>query len=454
MIHRVFLSIGSNVGKRRENLHKAIAALQKNLHIEQISKIYETQPWGFTDQPAFLNQVLSAETVLEPLELLAEVKNIEKEMGRTPTFRYGPRVIDIDILFFDDLVMDEESLSIPHPMITERAFVLVPLDEIAPQLIHPLLQQTIHDLVQYVDQQGILPLEESTLKEQPLAEKTILPFGTRTFIMGIINLTPDSFSGDGLMKKEDTIAAAVEQAIRFLEEGADILDLGAESSRPGSEPVSAVIELERLLPVLKQIVKLNSGAIISIDTYKASVAEQCLAAGATMINDIWGLKKDSELAKVTASYKVPIVLMHNRSHTDFLQKSKTLGAMYAGTAYQDLMGEICSDLQESIATAKSAGIRDQNIILDPGVGFGKTVEQNLSIIHHLKDMRKMGYPILLGVSRKSFIGYTLNLPPEERLEGTATAVALGIYNGADIIRVHDVGIMTRVAKMSDAIVRS
>ncbi len=287
-----------------------------------------------------------------------------------------------------------------------------------------------------------------------MAENPILPFGTRTFIMGIINLTPDSFSGDGLMKKEDMAAAAVEQAVRFLEEGADILDLGAESSRPGSEPVTAETELERLLPVLKQIVKLNSGAIISIDTYKAAVAERCLAAGATMINDIWGLKKDPELAKVTASYEAPIVLMHNRSHTDIFQKSKNLGAMYVGDVYQDLMGEICSDLQESIDTAKSAGIRDQDIILDPGVGFGKTVEQNLSIIQHLRDMRKMGYPILLGVSRKSFIGYTLDLPPEERLEGTAAAVALGINNGADIIRVHDVGVMARVAKMSDAIIRS
>jgi len=287
-----------------------------------------------------------------------------------------------------------------------------------------------------------------------MEEKPILPFGTRTFIMGIINLTPDSFSGDGLLKEDDMVAAAVEQAAQFVEEGADILDLGAESSRPGSEPVSAETELERLLPVLKQIVKLNTGAVISIDTYKAAVGEQCLAAGATMINDIWGLKKDPDLARVIASYKAPIILMHNRSHTDFFQKSKTLGAMYAGTAYQDLMGEICSDLQESIAIAKSAGIEDQNIILDPGIGFGKTVDQNLSIIHHLGDLRKMGYPILLGASRKSFIGYTLDLPPEERLEGTAAAVALGINNGADIIRVHDVGVMARVAKMSDAIVRS
>ncbi len=287
-----------------------------------------------------------------------------------------------------------------------------------------------------------------------MEEKPILPFGTRTFIMGIINLTPDSFSGDGLMKKADVVSAATQQAAQFVKEGADILDLGAESTRPGSEPVSEKIELERLLPALKQIVKMNSGAIISIDTYKSGVAEQCLAAGATMVNDIWGLKKDPKLAGVAAKYKVPVVLMHNRSHTDFFQKSKALGGIYEGAVYQDLIGEVCSDLQESITIAQAAGIQDRNIILDPGIGFGKTVEQNMSIIHHLRDLRQIGYPILLGVSRKSFIGYTLNLPPEERLEGTAAAVALGINNGADIIRVHDVGAMVRVAKMSDAIVRS
>ena len=287
-----------------------------------------------------------------------------------------------------------------------------------------------------------------------MEEKPILPFGTRTFIMGIINLTPDSFSGDGLMKKADVVSAATQQAAQFVKEGADILDLGAESTRPGSEPVSEKIELERLLPALKQIVKMNSGAIISVDTYKSGVAEQCLAAGATMVNDIWGLKKDPKLAGVAAKYNVPVILMHNRSHTGFFQKSKALGGIYEGAVYQDLMEEICSDLQESITVAQAAGIQDRNIILDPGIGFGKTVEQNMSIIHHLRDLRQIGYPILLGVSRKSFIGYTLNLPPEERLEGTAAAVALGINNGADIIRVHDVGAMVRVAKMSDAIVRS
>jgi dihydropteroate synthase len=250
------------------------------------------------------------------------------------------------------------------------------------------------------------------------------------------------------------VEAAVQQAARFVEEGADILDLGAESTRPGADPVDSNTELERLLPTLQRILELQPHVVISIDTYKATVAEQCLAVGATMINDIWGLKKDPLLARVACHYSVPIILMHNRSHSKFLQQTESLGGRYIGTTYQNLMEEICNDLQESIATAKQAGIQDHNIIIDPGIGFGKTVEQNLSIINHLGDLRKLGYPVLLGPSRKSFIGYTLDLPPEERLEGTAAAVALGINNGADIIRVHDVRAMTRVARMSDAIVRS
>jgi dihydropteroate synthase len=284
--------------------------------------------------------------------------------------------------------------------------------------------------------------------------KSMLPFGTRTFVMGIINLTPDSFSGDGLMKSSAMVEAAVQQAIRFTEQGADILDLGAESTRPGAETLDASSELERLLPALERIVALKLNTIISIDTYKASVAEACLQAGAGMINDIWGLKHDPQLAGVAARHAVPVVLMHNRSHAKFLQKSETLGGRYVGTTYQDMMNDICSDLQESITIAKTAAIQDQNIILDPGIGFGKTVEQNLSIIHHLGELRRLGYPILLGASRKSFIGYTLDLPVEDRLEGTAAVVALGINNGADIIRVHDVQAMVRVARMCDAILRN
>ncbi|NMB61058.1 MAG: dihydropteroate synthase [Chloroflexi bacterium] len=284
--------------------------------------------------------------------------------------------------------------------------------------------------------------------------QTILPFGSRTFIMGIINLTPDSFSGDGLIGEEKYIETAARQAQCFVDEGADILDLGAESTRPGAEMVDAESELDRLLPALQGILELKLDALISIDTYKAAVAERCLTLGANIINDVWGLKRDPELASVVAQFSAQVVLMHNRSLKEAVQKTKTLGGRYVDMNYQDLISEICNDLQGSIDIAKQAGIPDQHIIIDPGIGFGKTSEQNLHIIKNLMEFRKLGYPILLGPSRKSFIGYTLDLPPEERTEGTAAAVAIGINNGADIIRVHDVKEMCRVARMCDAILRS
>lgn len=287
-----------------------------------------------------------------------------------------------------------------------------------------------------------------------MENKAILPFGSRTFIMGIINLTPDSFSGDGLMKADDMVQTAIQQAVRFKEEGADILDLGAESTRPGAELVNAETELNRLLPVLQSLLEMNLNVIISIDTYKAQVAQKCLEMGAGMINDVWGLRKDANLAQVVSKFSVPVILMHNRSQSNLVQRSDTLGARYVDTAYIDLMEDITEKLRESITIAKQAGIEDHNIIIDPGIGFGKTVEQNLSIINNLGILKELGYPILLGPSRKSFIGYTLGLPADERLEGTMAAVALGINNGADIIRVHDVKEISRLARMCDAILRS
>ena len=285
-------------------------------------------------------------------------------------------------------------------------------------------------------------------------QKSILPFGSRTFIMGIINLTPDSFSGDGLLSRQNAVDAAVKQALQFVEDGADILDLGAESTRPGSSQVDAEVELERLLPSLQRILALDLKVLISIDTSKAQVAQGCLDAGAHMINDVWGLQKDGELAAVAARYAAPVILMHNRSDASRVHRSQSLGNQYQASDYQDLMQDISRELLESVQIARQAGIPDSHIILDPGIGFGKTVQQNLNIIKNLRQLKELGYPVLLGPSRKSFIGYTLDLPVEERLEGTAAAVAVGIMNGADIIRVHDVREMTRVARMCDAILRS
>jgi dihydropteroate synthase len=274
-------------------------------------------------------------------------------------------------------------------------------------------------------------------------------FGERTYVMGILNVTPDSFSGDGLIQKADPLEAAVEQAIQFAAEGADILDIGGESTRPGSLPISIEEELTRVLPVVKAIAAAKLDVIISIDTYKSEVAHACLEAGADWINDVWALEADPKLADVAAEFNAPIILMHNRS-----KASQAILGRYVGVEYQNLLEEIKTSLLKSAAFAMEKGVLKENIILDPGIGFGKTTEQNLELVNRLDEIRALGYPVLLGPSRKSFIGYTLDLPPEQRVEGTAAAVAIGIMRGADIIRVHDVQSMVRVVRMTDAILHA
>jgi dihydropteroate synthase len=283
-----------------------------------------------------------------------------------------------------------------------------------------------------------------------------LAWGTRTFVMGILNVTPDSFSGDGLMSDElvsDATTAALAQARQFVEAGADILDVGGESTRPGAQPVSPQAEIRRVVPVIQVLVEAKLNAVISVDTSKASVAQAALAAGAQWINDVWGLRADAGMAETAARAQALVVLMHNRSQPADVELQKRLGGRYTGVKYNNLLEDVKTELLESVALAHAAGIPDDHIILDPGIGFGKTVEQSLELIDRLGELRALGYPVLLGPSRKSFIGYTLNLPPGQRLEGTAAAVAIGIARGADIVRVHDVAAMLRVARLSDAIVR-
>ena len=285
---------------------------------------------------------------------------------------------------------------------------------------------------------------------------TRLPFplawGERTYIMGILNLTPDSFSGDGLLGQPDPVRAALEQARAFAAAGADLLDIGGESTRPGSAPVEANAELARVIPVIQAIAG-ELDLVISIDTYKASVARAALAAGASWINDVWGLRADPQMAALAAETGAPLILMHNRSRPADAELQVRLGGRYVGVHYDNLLADVSRELLESADLAKAAGVHPDHIILDPGIGFGKTVAQNLELVDRLGEIRSLGYPVLLGTSRKGFIGYTLDLPVEERLEGTAATVAVGIARGADIIRVHDVTPMVRVARMADALVR-
>jgi dihydropteroate synthase len=290
--------------------------------------------------------------------------------------------------------------------------------------------------------------------------KHTFTWGSRTYVMGILNITPDSFSGDGLIPplpagedRDEGVRRAIEQAKEFLLNGADILDVGGESTRPGSQPVSAAEEIVRVIPVISALAKEFPDALISIDTYKARVAEEAFKAGAHILNDVWALRADPELASVAAAARVSVILMHNRSNPASVEVREQLGNAYIGSGYENLIEDVKRELLVSVELAKKAGIEESHIILDPGIGFGKKREHNLELINRLDEIRSLGYPVLLGPSRKSFIGFTLDLPADQRVEGTAATVAVGIARGADIIRVHDVKEMARVAKMTDAIVR-
>jgi dihydropteroate synthase len=258
--------------------------------------------------------------------------------------------------------------------------------------------------------------------------------GERTYVMGILNFTPDSFSDGGIFNNIDL---AIEHVKKMIDDGADIIDIGGESTRPNHIPVEEEAEISRVIPIIKAI-REKFDIPISIDTYKANVAEKALEAGANLVNDIWGFRKERDIAKVAAKYGVPCCLMHNRVDGE----------------YNDLIEDILDDLRESIKIAKNAGIRDENIILDPGIGFAKNYNQNLETMNKLERFKELGYPILLGTSRKSMIGLTLDLPVEERVEGTVATTVVGIMKDAcDFVRVHDVLENSRAAKMTDAIVR-
>lgn len=273
-------------------------------------------------------------------------------------------------------------------------------------------------------------------KAHPMTMKwrdKFINWNDKTWVMGILNTTPDSFSDGG---EHNTTSQAVAHAIQLVEDGADIIDIGGESTRPGAVSVPLEEELRRVIPVIKAV-RHAVEVPVSIDTYKAEVAHQALLAGADIINDVWGAKADPDMARVAAEHKVPIILMHNRDNTN----------------YRDIMMDIKADLEESIEIARLAGVKDENIILDPGIGFAKTHEQNLEVMRRLNEFTALGYPVLLGTSRKSIVAKTLNTPADDRVEGTGATICLGIERGTQIIRVHDVKPMARMAQMMDAMLK-
>lgn len=262
-------------------------------------------------------------------------------------------------------------------------------------------------------------------------------WGERTYVMGILNVTPDSFSGDGLLAAGDPVATAVAAARRMVAEGADILDVGGESTRPGHAPVDAADEIERVVPVIAAVRAALPGTPISVDTTKIAVADAAIGAGADLINDVWGVGPDDSLARLAGVRHVPLVIMHNRIEP----------------VYDDLMAEVVADLVAAVDRAVRLGVPREAVIVDPGFGFGKSAEHNLTLLRDLASLRAVQRPILLGASRKSTLGKVLDLPADQRLEATIATTTLGIAGGADVVRVHDVQANVRAARLTDAVVR-
>eukprot|EP00743_Colponemidia_sp_Colp-15_P005789 GILK01006223.1.p1 GENE.GILK01006223.1~~GILK01006223.1.p1 ORF type:complete len:450 (-),score=46.15 GILK01006223.1:90-1439(-) len=431
----IVLALGSNQGDRVRNIQNALQAINKFATVKSTSNLYQTKPAFFTEQNMFLNAACMAETNLSVTDLLKAVKNAEQTLGRTVTFRNGPRVIDIDILFHGPTVHESADLSVPHIGIKDRDFVLRPLMDLCPDFVHPKLNVTIEKL--YAGLLETSPLESVT----PIGS-TLFAWGRKTHIMGIANVTPDSFSDGGRYQGH---SAAVAHILKMARYGADIIDVGGESTRPGAVSVADEMQMERVVPVIQAVKAEVPSIVISIDTRSAAVAREAVKAGADLVNDVSGGRHDPAMLETTSALQVPIVLQHMRGDPQTMQQH---------TQYEDLMKDVLTSLRDRVAAAQAAGIPRWNIIIDPGIGFAKTPEQDLTILRHGSMLKQVGLPVLMGVSRKKFLGKVLaEDDPLKRQWGTAAAVASCVAGKADIVRVHDVAEMSQVVRVADAIFR-
>jgi len=458
-----YVALGSNLGDRLRLLSRALRDLAAlpGVRLTRTSSLYETSPQYVTDQPRFLNAVAEVELStgrLEALpELLSDLKGIEAALGRRSGARWGPRPVDLDIIAVGQRHLSEPNapfpLEVPHLRMHERDFVLVPMAELSPQWRHPVRHATVAELLNALD----VAAKDS---EQPPRPVQVIPAagglhgrqdgavwvrGERTLVMGILNVTPDSFSdgGDYLLAEA---ASAAAQAM--LEAGADIIDVGGESTRPGAPEVPIDEEIGRVVPIIRAIRERRPNATISVDTRKAAVAREAVAAGADWINDVSGGSFDPAMLPIAAELMAPVVLMHMKG---------TPETMNSLAVYDALIEELGDSLAACRDTAEASGVPKWNVALDPGIGFAKTMEHNLAVLRHCGDLvtRLQPSPLLIGASRKRFLGAILGEEdPKRRVFGNAACTAAAVAGGADFVRVHEAREMAQVCAVSDRIFRS
>ncbi|KAI9355941.1 Dihydropteroate synthase-like protein [Zopfochytrium polystomum] len=443
--HTVILALGSNLGDRVKNIEFGLKELRSGCSLLDTSFLYETRPMYVLDQPNFLNAVCKVSTSLAPEALLHLLKDIEARCGRDMNgTRNGPRPLDLDIVFYDSAEINTATLQIPHPRLAEREFVLRPLCDISPNFEHPSLFKTCSQLL------ALLLHSESYAKEPmlrvgPLRSQVVI-WNSRTLVMGILNVTPDSFSDGGQF---NSVESAVAHARQMLEDGVDIIDVGGQSTRPNAVEVSEEEELGRVIPVIKAIRAAGIETPISVDTYRSGVARASILAGADMINDVTGGTYDPQMCATMAELSVPVCVMHMRG---------TPQTMTGLTQYADVVGEIQTVLASHVARCIELGVYRWNIVVDPGIGFAKTADQSYELIRDLRRLTEpagplAGLPVLVGPSRKRFLADG-QVDPKERVWATAAACTASVSGGASILRVHDVREMRDVVRVADRLFRA
>ncbi|RDX95712.1 Folate synthesis bifunctional protein, mitochondrial, partial [Mucuna pruriens] len=460
----VVIALGSNVGDRLHNFKEALKKMRNSgINITRHACLYETAPAYVTDQPRFINSAVRAVTKLGPHELLSTLKRIEKEIGRTDGIRYGPRPIDLDILFYGKYKVRSDILTIPHERIWERPFVMAPLMDLVGSAIDSDTAATWHSLSGHSS--GLYGLWEDLGSESLIGEEgmyRVMPvanglhdWSRKTSVMGILNVTPDSFSDGGNFL---SVESAVSQVRLMISEGADMIDIGAQSTRPKASRISAEEELGRLIPVLEAVKSMPEveGKLISVDTFYSEVASEAVSKGAHIINDVSAGQLDSNMFKVMADLDVPYVAMHMRGDPSTMQNGENL-------KYGSVCKEISSELYSRVREAEMSGIPAWRIIIDPGIGFSKKTEDNLDILMGLPDIREeigtrslaiSHAPMLIGASRKRFLGEICSRPAAaERDPASIASVTAGVLGGANIVRVHNVKDNLDAVKLCDAILR-